>query len=300
MFTSTKKRMREEDEELEKFRHDCKRSRMLPFRVSPISKHTRLFSQRTRSIPIPQTLTPDLSDSDISPTSPTNTSIRSPPYYPSQTNATSPSAIENGLLDTDLDMADSHSTITLPQRPPHHPSGNRVPTPIYTHFPLRLPANKNDITMTNDIDIDIDNDDLDSLAPSSQTNQYELDHDLLLLRRRLPSPISESDDESMVSPTSGAGGMLGRLNVHHIADPGEEDEGIGEGRASGGMNVENQQHDNHHKVAVSKAGWGTPKDTIAGEAGRKVGKTILVMGYRADCEKCRTRVPGHWSHFIRA
>ena len=30
------------------------------------------------------------------------------------------------------------------------------------------------------------------------------------------------------------------------------------------------------------------------------GKTTLAMGYRADCEKCRHKVPGHYSHFIRS
>ncbi len=96
----------------------------------------------------------------------------------------------------------------------------------------------------------------------------------------------------MVSPTSGAGGMLGRLNVRNNAvGTGEE-----ERAASGGMDVETQHHSSHQD-AVSKAGWWKRKDTVGGG---KVGKTVLVMGYRADCEKCRTRVPGHWSHFIRA
>ena len=30
------------------------------------------------------------------------------------------------------------------------------------------------------------------------------------------------------------------------------------------------------------------------------GKTTLAMGYRADCEKCRLKLPGHYSHFIRS
>ena len=29
------------------------------------------------------------------------------------------------------------------------------------------------------------------------------------------------------------------------------------------------------------------------------GKAKLSMGYRADCEKCRARVPGHYNHVIR-
>jgi len=28
-------------------------------------------------------------------------------------------------------------------------------------------------------------------------------------------------------------------------------------------------------------------------------RPALVMGYRADCEKCRCRVPGHYSHILR-
>lgn len=30
------------------------------------------------------------------------------------------------------------------------------------------------------------------------------------------------------------------------------------------------------------------------------GKMTISMGYRADCEKCRMRVPGHYNHLIRA
>jgi hypothetical protein len=29
------------------------------------------------------------------------------------------------------------------------------------------------------------------------------------------------------------------------------------------------------------------------------GKVILSMGFRADCDKCRSRVPGHYSHILR-
>jgi hypothetical protein len=31
----------------------------------------------------------------------------------------------------------------------------------------------------------------------------------------------------------------------------------------------------------------------------KTGKVMLCMGFRADCDKCRTRVPGHYNHVIR-
>jgi hypothetical protein len=29
------------------------------------------------------------------------------------------------------------------------------------------------------------------------------------------------------------------------------------------------------------------------------GKVSIAMGFRADCEKCKARVPGHWSHVVR-
>ncbi|KAL1922847.1 uncharacterized protein VTP21DRAFT_9223 [Calcarisporiella thermophila] len=41
-----------------------------------------------------------------------------------------------------------------------------------------------------------------------------------------------------------------------------------------------------------------PKNTSS--AGLKEsGTRIFLMGYRGDCEKCRLRVPGHYSHIIR-
>lgn len=33
--------------------------------------------------------------------------------------------------------------------------------------------------------------------------------------------------------------------------------------------------------------------------GANRGRMIIAMGYRADCEKCQLRVPGHYSHFVR-
>lgn len=35
------------------------------------------------------------------------------------------------------------------------------------------------------------------------------------------------------------------------------------------------------------------------DQGRGRGRPVLVMGYRGDCERCRARVPGHYSHVIR-
>ena len=34
--------------------------------------------------------------------------------------------------------------------------------------------------------------------------------------------------------------------------------------------------------------------------GPRTARPMLVMGYRVDCERCRARVPGHYSHIVRA
>ena len=39
------------------------------------------------------------------------------------------------------------------------------------------------------------------------------------------------------------------------------------------------------------------RGAVVGWEGKE--KVSLSMGYRADCEKCRSRVPGHWSHVVR-
>jgi hypothetical protein len=38
-------------------------------------------------------------------------------------------------------------------------------------------------------------------------------------------------------------------------------------------------------------------DAVSGEGSRKV---AFSMGFRADCDKCRERVPGHYNHVLKA
>ena len=109
-------------------------------------------------------------------------------------------------------------------------------------------------------------------AEPSQTQQ-EIDHDLFIRRRRLPSPISE--DEAMDSPTTVAGGML------HKLDMGREEDAF----PASAVTVTDPPRST--SWPVGKRGNGTEK-----------GKITLSMGYRADCEKCKNKVPGHYSHFI--
>lgn len=161
---------------------------------------------------------------------------------------------------TSFSHTTSHlSAVNLPPHTPFqalpptqaHNNGGRIPTPIYGHF--------------TSIDTAMDTD----TAESSQMQQ-EMDHDLFIRRRRLPSPISE--DEAMDSPTTVAGVMLHRLDMAHETDT----------------------------VPATDSPRSKPRPVGRGDnnGAEKKGKITLAMGYRADCEKCKNRVPGHYSHFI--
>lgn len=131
-------------------------------------------------------------------------------------------------------------TLHKPQDPQ---LGGRIPTPIYGHF--NKPADTN-MEVVDD-------------APSQQ----EIEYDLLLRRRRLPSPISE--DEAMQSPLE-TGGILDQLDM------------------------------STSKTQIpfrTNRMWGAPMASTKG-------KMTLSMGYRTDCEKCQMKVPGHYNHFIRS
>ncbi|KAF9697422.1 hypothetical protein EKO04_005020 [Ascochyta lentis] len=92
--------------------------------------------------------------------------------------------------------------------------------------------------------------------------------------RRMPSPISE-DEDIPDTPTALTQSQLSRLSFSHAnADEMEMESAtpalvlppIPRGRKRSGA--------------------------LTGTAGR------FSMGYRDDCEKCRQRVPGHYSHFL--
>ena len=184
--------------------------------------------------------------------------------------------------DSDMDMADAQ-----PSTPPTPSTRSRVtkaspkPSP-FTLLPL--PSTRNSQDHANggriptpiygyfrSIDTGMEVDAPDNLyGPTFSLPRQELDHESQIRRRRLPTPISE--DEAMDSPTTIT--MLDRLDM--ATDIFEKQ-----------PSMERQR-----KTSTWPAAHGI--------AGAKGGKTTLSMGYRADCEKCRTRVPGHYNHVIRS
>ncbi|KAF1953497.1 hypothetical protein CC80DRAFT_139983 [Byssothecium circinans] len=98
-----------------------------------------------------------------------------------------------------------------------------------------------------------------------------MDHDR---SRRMPSPISE-DEDIPDTPTAFAQSQLSRLSVtsHHTS--------------TDGMDAEMTS-----TLAPPTPARGRKR------SGALTGSGRFSMGYREDCERCRQRVPGHYSHFL--
>ncbi len=183
-----------------------------------------------------------------------------------------------------MDMADSQPS-TSPA--PWNKAARAVTSPKQLPYALLpLPVNRNTQDSVNggriptpiygyfrSIDTGMDMDDPDiSYDPTISLSKQELDQKSYLRRRRLPTPISE--DEAMESSTMMTGDMLDRLDM--ATDIYEPQPPL-------------QRQEKNHTMLM---GQGSP--------GFKGGKMTLSMGFKADCEKCRMRVPGHYNHVIRS
>lgn len=144
------------------------------------------------------------------------------------------------------------------------PSNGRIPTPLQPSFAPRYSLPRNDV------------EDVDDLS-SNVTLQELLKRQEESRGRRLPSPISESGDPE--TPTALTSSQLSRLNMR-----ADEVMDVDEDLLDGGISPLTPVR----KTGRSRSG------AIAME------KKKYVMGYRDDCEKCRMRVPGHFSHFLPA
>ncbi|RMZ72379.1 dna polymerase iii subunits gamma and tau [Pyrenophora seminiperda CCB06] len=208
----------------------------------------------------------------------------SPAFYSSSNNFLRPAKLQAALFNSEP-----------------APSHGRLPTPIHATFkrggmngmgyPMSGSAgglnnhnfNSNNAMLT-----------LSSAPPppswkSRQTHQNQPDYSSS--SRRMPSPISE--DESL--PSSSAAVTQSQLQLERLSfshdynmDIQEEDEGEEE-EGEGAVRVPQQQ------PPITPR---TRKRSGALTAGSSSVPAKFSMGYRADCEKCRLRVPGHYSHFL--
>jgi hypothetical protein len=108
-------------------------------------------------------------------------------------------------------------------------------------------------------------------APPVWNTRQDADNDRA---RRMPSPISE-DEDIPSTPTALTQTQLSRLSFSHAS-------------AADQMDTETS--------GPSLALPPTPRGRK--RSGALTGMGRFSMGYRDDCEKCRQRVPGHYSHFL--
>jgi len=208
----------------------------------------------------------------------------------------------NGNLST-------HAYLRPPDQYLHSPALNhgRVPTPIHTHFipfaPMR--GGYGDVSS-----IDLE-DPHSGLSPFGKELRDERE-------RRMPSPISEDEMDmgdvlAPLTPTiPGMQSRLSRLSVAAVDEAMELDGRgatfmvpAGAGAGYGATNITTNilppaATGAIATIEVDDTVPATPRRGRARSGAMTAGTTgkRFVMGYRDDCEKCRARVPGHFSHII--
>ena len=121
----------------------------------------------------------------------------------------------------------------------------------------------------------------------------------------VPSPIDEDEVPTPPSAAEAAGSQLSMLTVNDMdMEPSHE-------RIVPTISVDpsqilpfDQRVENSQEVDSAIADGFEPMDSAVAELVRtdQVGvgahKRGFSMGFRADCEKCQMRVPGHMNHFV--
>lgn len=293
MQLQSRKRDREDDEETIASgfgEHRTKRHiTALPHRQSPkLARHASPFfncNTNYTSQPLPPTITPVDSDNEDAAAAAEPRSFFSP-YSSSPTTATlTQSGSPSPFLDVDssqhtlgssqsTQMSDAPSysddfemtdSFHLSPGPFHNdPSSSisgRIPTPIHSSFAPFIRSEK--ATIHHDSDFADD----------------EAMVDRFRRGRRLPSPISEGE----MSPSiiiDGVNGMQMDAENQHTE-----------------LDKETPTKRGHQRSKHSLRQWTGFGHDMTGNGGGTV-KRSFSMGYRADCEKCRMKVPGHFSHII--
>lgn len=180
----------------------------------------------------------------------------------------------------DLDMLDS-----LPLHSPAGPGlvspfaiSNRVPTPRYGSFFLRPTMHH----AARDVVMDGVEDGIVRAMGLSSLNR-------VIENRILPSPITECERWGMGMATPnlvpGSDDATAQGRARYDDDDDDDDTAMGMLTPYKTVNVQGPPS--------------MPRKSRGSQSGG-MGKPMLVMGYRADCNKCRARVPGHYSHILRS
>ncbi|KAA8576853.1 hypothetical protein EYC84_006899 [Monilinia fructicola] len=261
----------------------------LPHRTSPHAKSqiTPAFTLN-HSTSAPPSVTPAGSDSEGTPIAePTNSyyswsssSSSSSSTFVKQTHddesmhsqgeTAFPSQMPEGpTYSDDFDMIDSSMHLSPG---PFQPDlsltlANRIPTPIHSSFST-CPRPDKPLHPT--------------LSEPNLTDEAIIDQ--FRRGRRLPSPISEGE----MSPSVIVEGINDMQMEVESSFPSPELE----------KEIPTPHKKGHTRSKHSLRNWNGSTGDLAGNLNGVGTKRSFSMGYRADCEKCRNKVPGHFSHII--
>lgn len=239
-------------------------------------------------------------------------------------------------MDMDMDGADqtqaqdSHHLETGSSQPdPVQPGGiaSRMPTPIHCSFAAQVRGNN----WGGAAGSALQHSGNGFCAPPDRSIPRSIDHNAMndwnLMRdRRLPSPISESGGEDFGSPrmvldTQLRQGMPPRAASAMDFSPARTmsafstlSDSTGEFNSltptdtchttssaseCGVANAHTNAMDIEHAAPSPKKGHTRSRHTLNSWTQNVPGmKKTFSIGYRADCEKCRQKVPGHFNHII--
>lgn len=184
-------------------------------------------------------------------------------------------------MDSDMDMDDDDEISDIRSQPPESPalhslfsrppmlqtslpdpSAGRLPTPIRPTF-RRSGMSGMCYTASNSA----------ANNPPPAWNHTSRQHQ----QDRMPSPISEDEDNFPDTPTAFTQSQLSRLSFSHAEQMDVESPGETPGEL---------------RLPPTTPRGRKRSGALTAAPGR------FAMGYRDDCEKCRLRVPGHYSHFL--
>lgn len=155
----------------------------------------------------------------------------------------------------------------------------RMPTPIQPSFSSQVRGGSSN----------------DQRMPRSM--EHQADWQTVQNNRRLPSPISECDDSMNSQPM----GLQPTVPDHceHLANDSQPPSPHNMEHPNAMMGVERPHPDPEgDSASPNRKGHMRSKHTIDTWTWQPGMKRSFSIGYRADCEKCRLKVPGHFNHIV--
>lgn len=193
-------------------------------------------------------------------------------------------------------------------------SGGRTATPIYSHFMGNMPPK---MTMDDGANSSV-------LLPSNKTpGSMQSSRNDLSRQRRLPSPISEDENINALSQeqfwravqnnnTQVYPSAIPYTGVNHDTAPKLPSIHMADAQTMHLANYgEESVHGTKQSLPENRAypvppAFSEPGNGLQNQYGNPTNadmlqrqkKASIAMGFRADCDKCQRRVPGHYSHIV--